>query len=389
METTDPLAIIFSRSPSSPEENWNRLSDIQYRMLLQSMHKAHRVLGQLDLPQEKRSNTAINYDSSIRTFFNYMRWKKLRVPDTSTLEGWKNDMLHGNIPSKYVEDQDGNLIGQDFRSYSVGTINARLAAVQNLLRRPAQDITDFELKHILKDWAIVRNVRKVEIQDKVDSDYGHRLNINEVKTYLAGIDTSTGLGLRDYALIAILVGTGIRIGEVIRLTVEDVVGYVTENDIPAIRVREGKGKKSRLVALKPDSWVLKSVQEYMEAVGITLDQNGEEPLIQALVRKRGHHKFDGTSYIATGNGIAKAHAHRIIHSYPATYKGKTIKISPHDLRRTYAKICHDLGMELNALRANMGHRHLSTTLTYIGTEEDLTKRIPNWSIDQPDKQDNE
>ena len=46
-------------------------------------------------------------------------------------------------------------------------------------------------------------------------------------------------------------------------------------------------------------------------------------------------------------------------------------ISPHDLRRTYAKLAFKNGAKIDQIQLNLGHESLATTQVYLGTELDL------------------
>ncbi|MBT7075132.1 MAG: site-specific integrase [Anaerolineae bacterium] len=47
------------------------------------------------------------------------------------------------------------------------------------------------------------------------------------------------------------------------------------------------------------------------------------------------------------------------------------KITPHDLRRTYAKLALKNGAKIEQIQLNLGHQSLATTQVYLGTDLDL------------------
>lgn len=65
-----------------------------------------------------------------------------------------------------------------------------------------------------------------------------------------------------------------------------------------------------------------------------------------------------------------------------TSAGEPINRAPHDLRRTYAKLQYDVGMETIAMQQNLGHDDLKTTLKYIG-KLDSAKRHGKLAIHPP------
>ena len=54
-------------------------------------------------------------------------------------------------------------------------------------------------------------------------------------------------------------------------------------------------------------------------------------------------------------------------------------IAPHDLRRTFAKLCRAAGGELEQIQLLLGHASIQTTERYLGTKQDLA-HPPNGAI---------
>jgi integrase len=48
------------------------------------------------------------------------------------------------------------------------------------------------------------------------------------------------------------------------------------------------------------------------------------------------------------------------------------KLSPHDLRRTFAKLAHKGGSGIDQIQLSLGHGSIQTTEKYLGVEQDLT-----------------
>jgi integrase/recombinase XerD len=48
-----------------------------------------------------------------------------------------------------------------------------------------------------------------------------------------------------------------------------------------------------------------------------------------------------------------------------------LKVAAHDLRRTYAKLCHDGKAALEQIQLSLGHASLTTTERYLGVKQDL------------------
>lgn len=161
--------------------------------------------------------------------------------------------------------------------------------------------------------------------------------------------------LRDEALLTLLLCTGIREAELIALDVPDL--YERYGGAPALRVRRGKGLKQRLVPYGAMDWCLAVVEAWLEAAGI---QKG------AILRSFGrYYRFVNETRLTT----------RSVQKIVKSYHPDGLTITPHDLRRTYAKNAFNGGMSIEALRQNLGHSDTKTTLLYIGAL-DATQRMP-------------
>jgi site-specific recombinase XerD len=334
----------------------------QIRAILAQQHAA---LGQLNLPSSQRTSTARNYASAISLLAEYMQQHNMPLPSRSLLERWRDDMLAGRVHDKPL---------------SIGTVNGRLAAVRKLLRATADDVTDVQVKLVLRDWANVTDAKAIIQQDKTDEDYGLRLARHELEAYISAIPLKTIKGLRDRALIAVMAGAGLRVSEAVNLNVRDV--FLTANDTGqrGIRVRRGKHHKARIVVLGGwNNWVLTCVQSYTTALGLTTEADPEAPVFRGVKRAKNH------SYDTTAQRLSVRGAERAVQDYDAPYRGASIQVNAHDLRRTFAKLCKEAGMTWEALREQMGHSSVTITEDYVGHEVEWSARIPNWTITLPEK----
>lgn len=334
------------------------LNDELNRQLRQMLAHKHIQLAQLDRPSSQRSITARNYNSALRALSAYMQQQQASLPTRGLLEQWRDSMKDGT----------------DGTRYAIRTINARLAAARKLLRGVADDLIDIQLKMALRDWANVADAKDTQVQDKTERDYGVRLSQAEFSAFVRSIPRNLR-GLRDRALVAVLGGAGLRLSEAVKLTLEDIYFALPQDGPHAIRVRRGKHNKSRLVVLGDwDNWVLRSVDEYLQAIGLNPQDHPQQRVFYRLRRLR-----DGT--YRTGKPLSMRGAHHVLQAYRVRHRGRTIKVAPHDLRRTYAKLCRQSGMSWDALRMNMGHSSVKITENYVGYEMDWHDRKPNWTIE--------
>ena len=303
-----------------------------------TLAEQHERLGQRDRPTPERSITARNYDSSILALGTYMEETGAALPTRSVLERWREDMT------------DGRLLNSRRKPFAVKTINARLSAARKLLRGVAADVTDLQVKFVLQDWATVKDAKATVIQDKVESDYGVRLTLKSLEALINSIPHEH----RDRAIVALMAGTGLRVSEVVRLTLRDVFLTQNEQGQRGIHVRKGKHNKTRVVVVNSwNSWVLDTVQKYTDALALLPT-------------------FEPDSVIVRGV--------EILSRKPYRYRGEMIRVNAHDLRRTFARLCKQSGMSWEALREQMGHSSVKVTEDYVGHDVDWSERVPNWSV---------
>jgi integrase/recombinase XerC len=149
--------------------------------------------------------------------------------------------------------------------------------------------------------------------------------------------------LRDRALVELLYGTGIRVGELVALDVRDLELAARE-----IRVM-GKGRKERVVPIP---------EQAREALGAWLDvRRGpgvmSEPLFISLRPRRE----------TKPRRLAAREARRIL-GERAVRVNLSERVHPHRLRHSYATHLLDMGADLREIQELLGHASLSTTQKY-------------------------
>lgn len=203
-------------------------------------------------------------------------------------------------------------------------------------------------------------VKTIEKQDIADSEH-LRLKPYQVESLVKTPGISTLRGLRDTAMMTLMVCTGIRAAEVAELRVDDLRQSIS--DELAVRVRQGKGSKQRLIPYGPLDWCLLYMDGWLEQAEIT-----------------GGYVFRGIrrgGKTIRKTGIGSWTVNDIMNNYPIMIDGDLRVVKPHDLRRTYARNAYEYGMDLERIRQNLGHTSLQTTQTYIGELDGKDRHPPN------------
>jgi site-specific recombinase XerD len=202
-------------------------------------------------------------------------------------------------------------------------------------------------------------VKMIKSQDKADGAHV-RLTRSQAEALLNAPGVVPLERLRDTAVIAMLLCTGIREAELCALEVVDLRQRLGGE--LALHVRKGKGSKERLIPYGDLVWVLAVVDKWLAAAGITAG-----PVFRSFWR--GGKSIRGPLSVRAVEDI--------VIRYPVIGdNGQTITARCHDLRRTYARRLYEAGVDLVAISQNLGHASTRTTLVYIGALDADKRRAP-------------
>ena len=140
--------------------------------------------------------------------------------------------------------------------YAPSTINQRLAAVKKLAREAAANG--------LLDSAVAAGIDQVPGVKQQGTRAGNWLTKAQAEALINVPDAATLKGRRDRALLALLVGCGLRRGEAVALT----VGHIQQRDGRWVIV-DLRGKHGRLRTIAVPAWVKQAVDLWCQAAGIT------------------------------------------------------------------------------------------------------------------------
>jgi integrase len=203
------------------------------------------------------------------------------------------------------------------------------------------------------------SVKTTNQQDCPDSQH-LRLTSEQASALMAAPGLETLEGLRNTAAISTMLCTGVREAELSTLQVQDLRQRLGGE--LALHVRQGKGRKERLIPYGELSWVLAIVDRWLAVAGI------DEGYVFRGLYKGGHRLRRGRLSVRA--------IQYILAGYPIMVDGELITARPHDLRRTYARLLYEAGVDLVAIQQNLGHADVKTTLGYIGTLDAGRRRAP-------------
>lgn len=225
---------------------------------------------------------------------------------------------------------------------SASSINQRLSAIRKLAREASDNGAIPE--------QIANGIKAVKGVRQEGTRAGNWLTKEQAQKLLDAPNVKTLKGLRDRALLAVLLGCGLRRQEASALTFKH------------IQEREGRwvlvdlvGKRNKVRSVPMPSWTKKAIDEWTQAAQI---KSGR---VFRSINKGDN--IDGDSM--TAQAIRDA----------VTMYAQSIglgEIAPHDLRRSFAKLAYRGGSGLDQIQLSLGHASIKTTEKYLGVQQDLT-----------------
>ena len=227
------------------------------------------------------------------------------------------------------------------RELAPSTVNLRLSAIRKLAIEAGDNG--------LIDTSVANSIRAVRGVKTAGVRAGNWLTKDQAQAILNSPDIKSLKGLRDRALLAVLVGCGLRRTEAVGLT------------FAHIQQREGRwvivdllGKGGRVRTVPVPSWAKAALDAWVTAAGLVAGR------VFRSVNKGG--RIDGDSM--TPQALAD-----VVREYGGLCGHG--KLAAHDLRRTFAKLAHKGGAGLDQIQLSLGHASIKTTERYLGVEQDL------------------
>ena len=224
---------------------------------------------------------------------------------------------------------------------TASSINQRLVAIRKLAREAADNG--------LIDHATAEAIARAEGVRTEGKRLGNWLSQKQAQALLDAPDIETVKGLRDRAILAVLLGCGLRREECAALTVE----HLQQRDGRWVIV-DLVGKRSKVRSVPMPSWAKAAIDEWLVAGAIA------DGAIFRPINRGGR----------VGGGAMTAQA---IYNAVNEYAGELgLTVHPHDFRRTFAKLAHKGKAPLEQIQLSLGHSSVQTTERYLGVKQDLT-----------------
>lgn len=280
-------------------------------------------------------------------FLNYLESEKKY--SSHTLTAYRNDLhqFADFVKSRYEVDQLPDIHAPMIRSYVAELMQGGMQA--RSINRKISSLKSF-FKYSLQQGLIQENPMKKVVSPKTSKRLPVIVEQAKMETLLADMpsDSDTFPRWRDFLILELLYGTGMRLSEAIGLKESDL-----RLDSGTIKVL-GKRNKERIIPIT--GGLASLLRKY-----IIVKQREGFRSEQLLLTDKGHPAYPKLIY-----SIVKEHLGTV-----STMK----KRSPHVLRHSYATHLLDNGAELNAIKELLGHSNLAATQVYTHNSIERLKEV--------------
>lgn len=259
--------------------------------------------------------TVVNYLADLRAF---LRWSEKRGgTDVSSLD----------LEASDIEAYCSYL--QTTKNHMPATINRRL-----------QTIRKFYGFAVVEGWTPANPASEVQLLSEVVSDRTRCLTSDDISRLLEAVrEGHPRRAARDWAIIQVLLGTGLKLGELTEVRLSDV--HLGANP-PCLDVCSTPGEPDRTVPLEPA--VCDALHAYLAT------RRASEGVERLFVNR-------------DGNVLSTRSVQRLLRQY--AQEARLDNLTTQALRYVYARRVFAESGDLKAVARLLGHRHLATTIRYL------------------------
>lgn len=257
--------------------------------------------------------TVETYTKALRQFFKYLSVHGIRQPKREDVIAFRDDLKASGLKPTTVQNY--------------------ITATRIFFKWTEQEGLYPNIAEHIKGAKLDKNHKK---------DY---LTSRQAKEVLSNVDKETEEGLRNYAILSLMVTGGLRTIEVSRADVED-LRTLGENTVLFV---QGKGREEKTEYIKISAPVEKAIRQYLKA-----RQNVEE----------GQPLFTSTSNNSKGNRITTRTVSGIVKTALKNAGYDSTRLTAHSLRHTAITLALLAGREITEVQQFARHANLNTTMIY-------------------------
>lgn len=340
------------------DSEFNRQKERNLRIKLEDLKKElpTYTYEYLDSKGQRNPNTAVSYAYDLIVFLKYLKefcppakkYEINEIPDT-ILESLSFSDI--NEYQKYLNANDVTIIGENDLQNNVSGISRKMSALRGFFEYQCQH--DF-LTH---DPTVGANKQSRKDDDHIII----RLTPSEVDTFLNVIKNCDvgsnrqkkmleNTKYRDFAILTLLLRTGIRVSECVSLDIADI--NFNENSICVVR----KGRKEHILYF--DQVTKDALEDYLTLERpFHINDEKEKALFMSLRKTR----------------MAVRSVQEMVDKY-AKVAVSNKKISPHKMRSTYGTALYNKTGDIRLVADVLGHSDINTTAKHYAASEDAHRR---------------
>lgn len=287
---------------------------------------AERFLIHLTVERGLAANTLAAYRRDLRRYVAFLSARGIA----------RAEEVDDIVVRSFIASVSASTHGPDDAPYKATSVSRVLSAVRSFHR------------FLLGEGITPQDPTSEVARPRVPRALPHPLGLDEVDRLIEAPDRSTSTGLRDRAILEVLYGAGLRVSELTGLDVDDL-------DLEGGSVRVvGKGGKEREVPIG---------RHAQHAVAAYLAR-ARPSLVGPQTR--------GALFLNTRGGRLSRQACAKLLAVYATRAGIGRRVSPHDLRHSFATHLLEGGADVRVVQELLGHASVATTQIYtLVTEEHL------------------
>ncbi len=266
-------------------------------------------------------NTALSYRRDLCKFAGFMELRGISAPQQITQKD-----LEAYV--RYLHEQH----------FAAATVSRNIASIKSLYQ------------YLYQEKRIGENIAEGLKAPKIEKRIPEILSTDEVARLLAQPSGESDKEIRDKAMLELLYATGIRVTELITLSIRDVnlqTGFIICRD----------SHKERLVPF---------------------GENAREALARYLERTRADmlsDKAEETLFVnCQGQPMSRQGFWKLI-KYYAKKAGIVADITPHTLRHSFAAHLVENGADLRSVQEMLGHSDISTTQIYAALNHNRIREV--------------
>ncbi len=277
-------------------------------------------------------------DDAIQDFLNYCIFEKGLADKTK--ESYQNDL---DVYKLYLKNNHISIVNDITSDHIKNFLKERQDEESTTIAHNLTVIKNFH-SYLVKEKIVSSDVSEFIERPKLRKSLPKSLSIDDVDLLL-NIPLNTPFDYRNKAMLELMYGCGLRVSELVSLTMNDI-------DMTNCFIRIlGKGSKEREIPL--GEYAMDYLNLYLERRELLLK---DKPCNQLFLNNH-------------GQGMTRQGFFKILKSL-LKEKGLNTDVSPHTLRHSFATHLINRGADLRSIQEMLGHSDISTTKIYTRVSDD-------------------